>query len=172
MIMKKLWIGALIVTSVLGACKSSTKGSAEKPQIASEYYEKIIELEETMSEPLLTTEALIKARGDKSDFEGIAKAAKAMEDTVDVRINALKEMEPVGIGGEDFKIVATRYFEYIKSIYSAYREIGQAKNEEARIKAAEEMTHTINGQQAVMENLQAAQAKFANSNHFSIGGTE
>ncbi|WP_460686743.1 hypothetical protein [Niabella aquatica] len=166
--MKKIVAGVLFFAITIAACKTKSADTGNAPQTASEYYEKIIALEETMSEPLLTTEATIKARGDKQDFEGIARSAKAMEDTIDIRINALQKMEPVGHGAEDFKIVATRYFEYIKSIYTAYRKIGEAKTEEERMKAAEEMTKTINGQQAVMDNLQSAQAKFATSNHFTI----
>lgn len=166
--MRKVLTGALILAIIFTACKAKPADTGGAPQTASEYYEKIIELEETMSEPLLTTEAAIKARGDKQDFEGIARSAKAMEDTIDIRITAIKKMEPVGLGSEDFKIVVTRYFEYIKSIYTAYRTIGEAKTEEERMKAAENMTKTINGQEAVMANLQAAQAQFAASNHFTI----
>ncbi|MCH5599606.1 hypothetical protein [Niabella ginsengisoli] len=77
-------------------------------------------------------------------------------------------MDPVGKGGEDFKLVATRYFEYIKSIYTTYKKIGEAKNEQERTKAADEMMNTIGGQEAVMANLQAAQTKFAADNHFTI----
>ncbi|MGC4234678.1 MAG: hypothetical protein QM594_16970 [Niabella sp.] len=166
--MRSILTRALLLAIIFTACKSKSADTGGTPQTASEYYEKIIELEETMSEPLLTTEAAIKARGDKQDFEGIARSAKAMEDTIDIRINAIKKMKPVGHGAEDFKIVVTRYFEYIKSIYTAYRTIGEAKTEEERMKAADKMANTINGQEAVMANLQAAQAQFAASNHFTI----
>jgi len=159
---------ALILAITFAACKSKSAGTGDSPQTAHEYFEKILGLEETMSEPLLTTEAAITARGDKGDYEGIVRAAKAMEDTIDVRINAIKKIEPVGHGAEDFRIVVTRYFEYIKSIYTGYRKIGEAKTEEERMKAADEMAKAINGQQAVMENLQVAQAKFAAANHFTI----
>ncbi len=168
--MKQLFIIASIAAFSFTACKSKTTdtGDTPAPATASQYYEQVAALEETMSEPLLTTEAAIKARGDKKDFDGIARSAKAMEDTVDLRIDALKKLEPVGKGGEDFKLVATRYFEYIKSIYTSYKKIGEAKTEEERMKGADEMTNIINGQAAVMANLQSAQAKFAADNGFTI----
>ena len=166
--MKRLFIIASIAAFSFTACKSKSTETGEAPATASQYYEKVAELEETMSEPLLTTEAAIKARGDKKDFAGIAQAAGAMEDSVDLRINALKKLEPVGKGGEDFKLIASRYFEYIKSIYTAYKKIGEAKTEEERMKGADEMTNIINGQAAVMANLQSAQAKFAADNGFTI----
>ncbi len=166
--MKQLFIMAAIAAFSFQACKSETTEKEAAPATASQYYEKVAELEETLSEPILTTEAAIKARGDKKDFAGVARSARAMEDSLDLRISALKKIDPVGKGGEDFKIVATRYFEYLKSIYTAYKKIGEAKTEEERIKGVDEMTNIINGQPAVMANLQSAQAKFAADNGFTI----
>lgn len=166
--MKQLLIITLSIFICLASCKSKTNDTNDKPATASEYYEKVVDLEESMSEPILTTEAAIKARGDKGDYAGVADAARAMEDTVDIRIKAIENMGSVGLGGDDFKIVAKRYFEYIKSIYTGYKKIGEAKDEKERTKAAEEMTKIINGQQPVMENLKAAQTKYAAANHFTI----
>lgn len=166
--MKGILTLSLLVSLILVACKSKTTDTGAAPASAIEYYNKVVALEETMSEPLLTTEAAIKARSDKNDFEGVARAAKAMEDTVALRINALQEMNAIGKGADDFKVTATRYFEYIKGIYTSYRKIGEAGSEAQRIKAAEQMANTINGQQAVLANLQTAQAKFAADNNFTI----
>lgn len=159
----------VIICVAFTACKSNTENpSKTQPVTAQGYYEKVIDLEETMSEPLLRTEAEIQARSDKSDFDGVAKSAKAMEDTVDTRIRALKRMPPVGKGGEDFKLVAVRYFEYVKSIYTAYKNIGLAKTDDARNEAAKKMQTIINAQPGVMQNLNSIQAKFAGDNNFTI----
>ena len=168
--MKQILIVIAASALIFTACKSDTGKVDAKPATASEFYERVAELEETMSEPLLTTEAEIKARGDKQDFEGIVKSAKKMEDTVDVRINAIKNMPPVGHGGEDFKTMAVRYFEFIKSIYTGYRKIGEATTEEDRVKAADEMATIINNQQAVLDNLHIQQERYAANNHFVIDG--
>ncbi|ULT45174.1 hypothetical protein KRR40_18885 [Niabella defluvii] len=61
--MKQLFIIASITAFLFTACKSKSTDTGEAPATASQYYEKVAELEETMSEPLLTTEAAIKARG-------------------------------------------------------------------------------------------------------------
>ncbi|MCH5599605.1 hypothetical protein [Niabella ginsengisoli] len=89
--MKQILIITLIAAFAFTACKSKSTDTGDKPTSPAEYYEKVIALEETMSEPLLITEAAIKARSDKNDFAGIASASKAMEDTIDLRINALKK---------------------------------------------------------------------------------
>lgn len=156
---------------VITSCKSKTDDASTpdgRPLTAQEYYQKVIDLEETMTEPLLKTEAEVQARSDKGDFDGVAKSAKAMEDTVDVRINKLKKMEPVGNGSDDFKTVAVRYFEYVKSIYTAYKNIGNAKTDVTRKEAGDKMANTINAQQGVMQNLNNAQLKFAADNGFTI----
>ena len=166
--MKKTWGIIVLMAMVMVACKSKTTEPAM--QTASGFYESVAALEETLSEPLLKAEAEIKARGDKGDFEGIVRSATAMEDTVNVRIKLLNDMSPAGFGGEDFKLMVTRYFEFIKSIYTAYRKIGEAATEEDRANAAREMQTIMEGQTAVMTNLQASQARFAADNHFTIGG--
>ncbi len=166
--MKKLLLISIFAAGMV-ACKSKSTPAEQAPLTASEFYEKVATLEETLSEPLLKAEAEIKARGDKGDYPGIARSASAMEDTMDAKIKILKDMPPAGFGGEDFKLMVSRYFDYIKSIYTAYRKIGEAKTEEDRIKAAEEMKTVMDGQTAVMNNLQSSQTRFAADNHFTIG---
>lgn len=165
--MKQILIPAIAFV-MLFSCKSKTTETGPAPQTAKEYNEKIIDLEESLSEPLLKAEAEIKVRGERGDFPAMAQSAKAMEDTVDTRINALKKMEPVGKGGEDFKTVSVRYFEYIKSIYTSYKNIADAKDDAARGKANEEMIKVMNAQTGVMANLKATQDKFAADNAFTI----
>src|SRR5690606_14515692 len=123
--MKQLLIVTVISAFAFLSCKSKSTDTGEAPANASQYYEKIIELEESMSEALLTTEAAIKARGDKKDFEGIARSAREMEDSVDLRINALKKMEPLGKGGDDFQLVATRYYEDSKRIHETDKQVSE-----------------------------------------------
>ncbi|MFT4094136.1 MAG: hypothetical protein QM640_10900 [Niabella sp.] len=150
------------------SCKTKSTDTGTRPLTAQEYNDKVIDLEESMSEPLLKTEAELKARSDKDDFAGMAQSAKAMEDTVDLRINALKKMDAVGKGGEDFKTVAVRYFEYLKSIYTGYRNIAEAKTDEAKKEASEKMTNILSAQPGVMENLRNTQNKYAADNGFVI----
>lgn len=166
--MKKILLMMIVAAAGMVACKSKSNQPDNTSLTASEFYEKVAELEETLSEPLLKAEAEIKVRGDKSDFEGIARSAKAMEDTVDTRIKILNGMPPAGFGGEDFKLMVVRYFDYIKSIYTTYRKIGEAKTEEERVKAAGEMKNIMDVQSSVMNNLQTSQARFAADNHFTI----
>lgn len=128
--------------------------------------ERIVALESSLEEPMLKAEAEIKVRGDKGNLDGVAQSAKAMEDTIQVRIDAVKAFTPVGVGGEDYKTVATRYFEHLKSIYTTYREIAEANNDNTRQEKAQQMQSIISAQPAIMANLQQAQQKYAADNGF------
>lgn len=158
----------LILSISMLSCQSKTSDNNHQPLTAQEYYQKIVDIEESLSEPLLKTEAEIKARSDKNNFAGMAQSAKAMEDTIDIRINTIKQMNAVGRGAEDFKTITIRYFEYIKSIYTAYKNIGEAKNEQERQAAADKMATIINAQQDVINNLNITQNKFAADNAFNL----
>jgi len=167
--MKSIAVFFLSVVMVAAiSCKSKDTNSGDHPATAKEYYQKVLEIEESISEPLLKAEAEIKARSDKNNFAGIAASAKVMEDTLDVKIKALKNIPAVGNGAEDFKTMAVRYFEYIKSIYTAYKDIGEAKDEEQREGAVKKMADLINAQEDIMTNLNNAQIKFAADNGFSL----
>lgn len=166
--MRQVIAFCVLSSVVFFSCKSQSSDTGPVPANPKEYSEKIADLEESLAEPLLKAEAEIKVRGDKGDFAGMAQSAKAMEDTVELRIHTLKKIDPVGKGGEDFKTVSVRYFEYIKSIYTSYKNIAEAKDEEAKKVAADKMAAVINAQPGVLTNLKTAQDKFAAENAFAV----
>ena len=128
--------------------------------------EKIMAIEASLQEPMLKAEAEIKVRGGNGNIAGVAQSAKAMEDTIQLRLNEVKALSPVGVGGEDYKLVATRYFEHLKSIYTLYKEIAEAKEENIKIDKANQMQTVISAQPAILTNLQLAQQKYAADNGF------
>lgn len=165
--MKHLFLISIAFLFVVVSCKSEKAKAVATPQ---QFNEKIVSLEESLEEPLLKAEAEIKVRSEKADFTGMAQSARAMEDTVTKKINEIKNIAAVGKGGEDFKTVAVRYFEYIKSIYTSYKNIAEAKTEEARAEATKKMSDVLNSQPAVLNNLQTSQQKYATDNNFVVGG--
>lgn len=164
--MKYIIFVSIAFLLVFVSCKSEKNEQAVTPQ---KFNEQIVLLEESLEEPLLKAEAEIKVRSEKADFTGMAQSAKAMEDTVSKKISEIKKIAAVGKGGEDFKTVAVRYFEYIKSIYTSYRNIAEAKTEEARVEATKKMNDVLNSQPAVLSNLQTSQQKYATDNNFVVG---
>lgn len=123
-------------------------------------------LENSLEEPMLKAEAEIKVRSDNGNMQGVAQSAKAMEDSIQLRVDEVKKLTPVGKGGEDFKIVLTRYFEFLKSIYTTYREIAEAPNDNVRAEKGKQMQSIMNAQSSVITTLQQAQQKYAADNGF------
>ena len=164
---------SIIIIILFFACGNNKENSNEEPTSqAGKVYtpvqlnEGITALENGLEEPMLKAEAEIKVRSGNNNMAGVAQSAKAMEDSIQVRIDAINKMSPVGKGGEDYKIVAARYFEYLKSIYTTYREIAEAKDENGRVEKSNKMQSIMNAQNAVLSNLQQAQQKYAADNGF------
>ncbi|MFV0607371.1 MAG: hypothetical protein ACK5NK_16200 [Niabella sp.] len=128
--------------------------------------QKVIDLENSMAEPILKAEAEIKVRSQNGNMEGVVQSAKAIEDSIQLRIDELNKISPVGVNGADFKLIATRYFEYMKSIYTTYKEIALAKDDAEKSAKAKQMESIIKAQADVVSNLQQAQQKYATENGF------
>lgn len=164
---------ALFVTSLISCGNNKTNKEAEpanaeagKVYTAVQLNERIMALENSLGEPMLKAEAEIKARSDNNNVAGVIQSAKAMEDSVQLRVDEIKKLSPVGVGGEDYKVVAVRYFEYLKSIYTTYKEIAEAKDDNVKIEKAKQMQSIVASQPAVLANLQQAQQKYAADNGF------
>lgn len=166
-----LWMLCMALFISCGNNENANKDDAATTQPGKVYTavqlnERIIALESSLEEPMLKAEAEIKVRGDKGNMGGVAQSAKALEDSIQVRIDEVKNLAPVGVGGEDYKIVAIRYFEHLKSIYTAYKEIAGATNDNTRQQKVQQMQSIISAQPAIMANLQQAQQKYAADNGF------
>ncbi len=155
------------------SCANNKNHDAETPAAeAAKVYmpvqlnETIMALENSLEEPMLKAEAEIKVRSSNANMAGVAQSAKAMEDSIQLRLDAAKNLSPVGVGGEDFKVVSVRYFEFLKSIYTTYREIAEAKDDNIKMEKAKQMESLMNSQAGVMATLQQAQQKYATDNGF------
>ncbi len=160
----KLW-GLLASCFVLLISCSSGSGD-EKMATPEAFNDRVYSMEQSLGEPLLKAEAEIRQKQQQGDFKGMAQAANAMEDSVDLRIRAIRKMKPPGVGGEDFKTAAVRYFEYLKMIYSNYGEIALAADVQGKDAAENKMARWLNWQTQVLANLRSAQAKYAADNGF------
>lgn len=155
------------------SCANNKNHDAETPAAeAGKVYtpvqlnETIMALENSLEEPMLKAEAEIKVRSSNANMAGVAQSAKAMEDSIQLRLDAAKNLSPVGVGGEDFKVVSVRYFEFLKSIYTTYREMAEAKDDNIKMEKAKQMESLMNSQAGVMATLQQAQQKYATDNGF------
>ncbi len=149
---------------MLISCNNSS--GDEKASTPEQFNDRVYSMEQSLGEPLLKAEAEIRRQQLQGDFKGMTQTANAMEDSVDLRIRAVREMKPLGVGGEDFKTAALRYFEYLKKIYSNYGEIAQAEDVQSKDAAENKMARWLSWQTQVLANLRSAQAKYAADNDF------
>lgn len=169
----KIFYALALLTLIACNTNKENTGQTESTAVPGQAYtpaqlnERIVALESSLEEPMLKAEAEIKVRGDRGNVEGVKQSAKAMEDSIQLRIDDLKKLSPVGVGGEDFKLVATRYFDYMKEIYTTYRQLAESKSEKEQNEKAKHMTDLMNAQPGVLNNLRAAQQKYAADNGFA-----
>ncbi len=149
---------------LLISCNSSS--GDEKATTPEAFNDRVYSMEQSLGEPLLKAEADIRQQQQQGDFKAMAQTASAMEDSIDLRIRAIGKMKPLGVGGEDFKTAAVRYFEYLKRIYSTYGEIALASDLQSKDAAENKMARWLTWQTQVLANLRSAQAKYAADNSF------
>ncbi|MBZ4188224.1 hypothetical protein K7B07_04930 [Niabella sp. 3A5MI-3] len=136
---------------------------------AKQFSDEIAKEEQSLAEPIRAAENAIKVHADSADYKSVAEEAKKMEVLIQEKIDRIEKVDVSSLtGGEDFKTVAIRYFEYFKSLYTAYREIGDAPDEAARITASDRMNQILVAQEEVILRLQDTQARFAAENGFIL----
>ncbi|WP_157557997.1 hypothetical protein [Niabella aurantiaca] len=159
-------VNILLCTAVLfllAACKDKITMTAKQ------FSDKIATLEQGLAEPIRQTENAIKMYADSADYKGVSAAAAKMEANIQEKISQIEKIDVSGFtGGEDFKTVAVRYFEYFRSLYTAYREIGDAPDEAARMTASNRMNQILAAQEEVILRLQDTQVRFAAENGFIL----
>ncbi|SDE08672.1 hypothetical protein [Niabella drilacis] len=159
-------LNTLLCTAVLlllAACKGKITMTAKQ------YSDEIAQLEQSLAEPIRETENAIKRYADSADYKNVSVAAGKMETLIQQKIDQIEKVDvSTFTGGEDFKTVAVRYFEYFKSLYTAYREIGDAPDEAARITASNRMNQVLVAQEEVILRLQDTQVRFAAENGFML----
>ena len=164
MFTKQLLFIAFIV--IAAGCNNTKKESLET---AIQFSEKIVNTEQELAEPLAHAEQMILAKLDSSDFESMGAIADEAETLIADRVKEIKALSVKGFkGGEAFRSSAINYFEYVKSIFTNYKNIGYAKTEGARLYEVCRMDSLRSRQQPVIMKMQAAQKQFADDNGFKV----
>lgn len=162
--MKQLVV--IIFFFIAVACNNTKK---ESHDTAIQLSEKIVNTEQILAKPLAQAEQKILAKLDSSNFDSVGAIAAEAELLIAEQI---KEIEALRVkdfkGGEAFKSSAINYFEYVKSIFANYKNIGYAKTEGARLYEVRRMDSLRSQQQSVVTQMQLAQKQFAENNGFKV----
>ncbi len=156
------FIFSLVFVSAIFLVSCNTKNAVE-------YNNKIVGIESRLAVQMDITENNIGKYFDSSNYDSIAIEAGKMETLVDQALDEIKKSPAPQIKeGENFKNASITYFQFIKNIYTAYKNIGLEKTDEGRQTAYADLMKLVDKKQAVLDDMQAAQKKYATANGFTV----
>lgn len=158
--LKKLVFAAMVLISIT-SCDSKKK--------AFDYSENFVKKENSLLSDITSTENKVERFVAAQQYDSIAVAGEKMEQLVESKIQEIKkEPAPDVKEADNFKEACLKYFGFIKSMYTSYKEFGLAKDEAEREKAKAKVIELATTKQAAITAMQTAQKKFADANGFKL----
>lgn len=156
---KKLLIACLLFTSLI-ACKSKS---------AFDYSQNVVAKERSLEKYISETEDKVEKYADKEQFDSIAVAGEKMEKMIQDKIDEINAMDvPKAKEADNFKAAIMKYFNYMKSIYTGYKNVGRAASAEERTTLVLQLQKLVGEKQAAISDMQRAQKKYAEANGFKV----
>ncbi len=156
--MKYWFIAIAILSAGFASCKSK----------AFEYSQAIVKLETDLRPTLQSGEESMKVLFESKNYDSMAIVSGQMESAVDDKLQELKKMEvPAVEHGQKFKNAAVQYFEFLKSMYTTYKEFAKS-TEEQRESERQKIVEMTGRFKKETEELQAVQKEYAKANGFRI----
>ncbi len=156
---KKILLGLVIVAG-LASCKSKD---------AFNYSESFVKKEKSLLPDITRTEDDVKRFLAAEQYDSIAVAGERMEKIVDAKLKEVKdEPAPNVKEGDNFKEAGIKYFQFIKSMYTGYKDYGNAKTPEDRDAEMSKLRDIVEKKTKAIEDMQDAQRKFADANGFKL----
>lgn len=157
---KKIIIAIAFVTGLL---------SCNKTKPAFKYSQDIVAIERSLHAGIDSTEKKVERYMDAGRYDSIVSASTAMESLFQEKIDLINKMPvPQAKGVNEFKGAVMRYFEFLKSKYTAYKKWGAASTEDERTKELESIRVILNNVDAEIGKMQQSQRQYAKLNGFRI----
>ncbi len=154
---------AVILLVCLAGCKSKS---------AFNYSQNFVKKEQSLLPDITTTENNVERYMAAEQYDSIAVAGEKMEKLVDAKLKEIKdEAAPNAKEADNFKEACIRYFSYIKSMYTGYKNYGSAKTAEARADEMKKLQDIVAGKTGAIEDMQKVQKKYADANGFQLEST-
>ena len=142
------------------ACKSKT---------AIDYNDMIAKKQTDLGEGMDKSEPDLKNYFASYQYDSIANVSSRMEAKIDSIIKDIKTRPaPKVKEGENFKKAALQYFDYMKSIYTSYKNYGLQVTPEGRQIQQQIMSMVVSKEDKAIADMQEAQRIFAKDNGFKI----
>ena len=157
---KKITIAAILLISI-ASCSSKKD--------AFNYSQDFVKKETSLLNDITSTEDNVRRYIAVEQYDSIAAAGERMEKLVDVKLEEVKKAPAPDVKeGDNFKEACIKYFGFIKSMYTGYKEFGRAATDPEREKARSKIIELADTKQAAITAMQTAQKKFADANGFRL----
>lgn len=154
---------------ILLVCVCFTLFAACKSKSAFNYNQKLVKIEQSLNPDVEKAEADVAVYNRNDQYDSIAYVGQRMEKLIAEKIDELENETAPGVKeGETFKRAYIRYFKYIKSAYTAYRDYGTASSNEERETVLTRIKEIVRTKDAVVADLKMVQLNFANANGFKL----
>lgn len=133
------------------------------------FSQEIVKKEQSLIPDMQKTEDKVAAYIQANTYDSITIVATFMENAVNTKLEEIRAMPaPDAKLGQEFKNQSIEYFSFLKSIYAAYKQLGQAPTEEARTAVLQSMQELLQKREITLRNMQRTQKAFAKANGFTI----
>ncbi len=156
---KHLLFIAVLFTGLI-ACKSKS---------AYNYSQKLVALERPFSLIINSAEEKIGEYVAAEKFDSIAITGADLENQVQKKIDEINAIPlPKAKEADNLKAAMLRYFTFIKSLSTGYKNYGLAKTDDERQQIANEQQKLVEEEPSMISGLQSIQKKYAEANGFKV----
>lgn len=158
--LKKLSFGVLLLACLVGCGDKKT---------AFNYNEDFVKKEKSLEPEITSTEAKVSGYMASEHWDSIGIAGEKMESMIGDIVKQIKDKPAPDVKeGQNFKDAGVRYFEFMKNMYTVYKDYGRAADQEGRDAQLQKLRDLADKKRVEIENIQDAQKKFADANGFKI----
>jgi len=161
--LKKLSFGVLLLACLVGCSNKKT---------AFNYNEDFVKKEKSLEPAISSTESSVSGYMAAEQWDSIAVAGEKMEGMIGAIVKEIKDTPAPDVKeGQNFKDAGIRYFEFMESMYTVYKDYGHQTTQEGRDAQLQRLRDLSDKKTAEISNIQSAQQKFADANGFKVEKT-
>jgi hypothetical protein len=140
-----------------------------KSKSAFNYSQKLVTIENSIIPDIVDTENKVADFFADEKYDSAKIASQRMEDKIESKIKEVEKMEAPKVDEADnFKRAYLKYFSYLKSIYTTYRQYAIETDIEKRGILRHQIINIEAEKKDVIAEVQRVQAKFAKANGFRL----
>jgi hypothetical protein len=140
-----------------------------KSKVAMNYNDLIVKKQKVLNASMDKTEPALKNYFASYEYDSIVSLSSRMEASIDSIARSIKNTAaPKVKQGENFKKAALNYFDYMKSVYTGYKNYGLQTTPDGRQIQLEIMSKLTGQEDKAIADMHEAQRIFAKDNGFKI----